>query len=159
MYFIVLFTASWIWFYNKADKSRVRELYGIMIYTSFLALWTDLIMIHYKLWSYHGLPHSNFTIPLLLDFSVYPVVAYMFIQNVPMNGLGMLKRTLVWTLFSIVFEWITLLTENIRHLKWWTLGLSFTADIFIYISIWAVFRFYRPAYLTQPPRKKENSLQ
>ncbi|MEW9671767.1 hypothetical protein [Ammoniphilus sp. 3BR4] len=41
MYFIVLFTASWIWFYNKADKSRIRELYGIMIYTSFLALWTD----------------------------------------------------------------------------------------------------------------------
>ncbi|RXT08776.1 CBO0543 family protein [Ammoniphilus sp. CFH 90114] len=156
MYFIVLFFASWIWFYKKADNSRIRELYGVMIYTSFLALWTDLIMVHYKLWSYHGLPHSKYLIPLLLDFSVYPVVAYLFTQDAPLAWGGIIKRVVGWTFFSVLLEWVTLITGHIQHHKWWTLGFSLVSDILIYLSIWAIYRLYRPAYIHNQLSKRGN---
>lgn len=149
MYFIVVFILSWIWFYKKADKSRIQELFGVVIYTCLLAIWTDLIMVHYQLWSYHGLPQSDYTIPLLLGFGIYPVVAYLFTQDVPLHWLGALKRTLVWTFFSVIFEWVTLVTGHIEHHKWWSLGLSLGADILIYLSIWAIYLIYRPAYISQ----------
>lgn len=150
MYFIIIFLLSWIWFWFKADKNRMRELFGVAIYTSFLGLLTDLIMIHNKLWSYHGLPHPLYTIPLVLDFSIYPVVSYLFTQNLPPSWLGIIIRTLSWTLFSVIFEWITLKTGHMDYHQWWNLWLSAGADLLIYLSIAGIYRFYGPAYAKSP---------
>lgn len=149
MFFILLFICSWIWFFIQFDRSRIRELYGVMIYTSFLGLFTDLLMIHYKLWEYQGLPQSKFLIPLLLDFSVYPVVAFLFIQNITAHALGILRRVLIWTIFSVILEWITMRTGHIEHHSWWNLWLSFAADILIYLSTWGVYKSYVNAFQKQ----------
>jgi hypothetical protein len=156
MYFIVLFILTWIWFFLQADKSRLRELYGVMVYSSFLGLLTDLIMVHYKLWSYRGLPDPLFTIPLLLDFSIYPIVTYLFVQNLPASWKDIWKRTLVWTMFAIFFEWVTLETHHMHHHLWWNLGYSFIADITIYLSIAGLYRFYSPAYLREGTHQKRH---
>ncbi len=153
MYFIILFVLSWTWFIIKADKSRLREMYGAVIYTSFLGLLTDLMMVQYKLWSYSGLPHSKFTIPLILDFGIYPVVAYLFLQNLPLTKKGMIKRTLIWTLCTITLEFITVITGHIEYHLWWRLWLSLIADILIFTSIIGVYRFYSPAYKQQKLQK------
>jgi hypothetical protein len=100
----------------------------VVIYTCLLAIWTDLIMVHNQLWSYHGLPQSDYSIPLLLGFGIYPVVAYLFTQGVPLHWLGVIKRTLVWTFFVLFLN---------------------GADILIYLSIWGVYLIYRPAYVAK----------
>lgn len=146
MYFIALFLLSWIWFFYKANKYRWRDLFGAVVYTSFLGLLTDLIMVHYKLWAYEGLPHPLYTIPLLLDFSVYPVVAFLFTQKLPSTWQGLFWRIGYWSFFSIIFEWITLRTGHIQHRMWWNLWLSLAADIFIYLSIALIYQFYSSAY-------------
>ncbi|GAX88931.1 CBO0543 family protein [Effusibacillus lacus] len=147
MYYIAVFFVSWIWWYLKADKTRLREMFGAVVFTMFLGLLTDLIMVHYKLWDYEGLPEPIYTIPLLLDYSVYPVVAYLFAQNLPETWGDILKRTLIWTGFAICFEWITLKTGHMEHHQWWNLWLSLAADILIFLSMAAIFRYYRTAYL------------
>jgi hypothetical protein len=147
MYFIAVFALCWLAFWLVADKKRFREIYGAVIYTSFLGLLTDLIMVHYQLWSYEGLPDPLYTIPLSLDFGIYPVVAYLFIQTLPPTWKGTALRALLWTFPSVFFEYLTLRTGNMAHHSWWNLWLSFGADILIFLSIAGVYRIYRPAYI------------
>jgi hypothetical protein len=146
MYFIGLFIVSWLWFYLQADKSRIRELFGAALFASFLGSLTDLLMVEFKMWSYSGLPQPGFTIPILLVFSIYPVVSYLFVQNLPDMWKRIWQRTLVWSLYAVIFEWFTLRTRHIHHLSWWNLGYSFVADIIIFLTIAAFYRYYRPAY-------------
>lgn len=146
MYFVLVFVLCWLFFFFKADKSRARELFPVCVYTSFLGLFTDLLMVEYKLWSYTGLPHSLYTIPLLLDFGIYPVVAYLFCQNLPEQWKQIFKRAVLWMIPAIIFEWVTILTGNMQHHMWWTLWLSLLSDIIIYLSIALVYRYYRSAY-------------
>lgn len=147
MYFLILFAGVWLWFIWIADKSRVREFYGAVVYTSFLGLATDLIMVEYKLWSYVGLPHPLYTIPLTLDFGMYPVVAYLFLQHLPSTWGAIFIRALLWTAPALLFEWFTLRIGAMHHHQWWRLWMSMIADIFIYLSIAGVFRYYRPAFM------------
>lgn len=148
MYFIGLFVVSWILFYWKADKRRIRELFGAAVFASLLGSLTDLLMVEYKLWSYFGLPQPLFTIPIMLVLSVYPVVSFLFVQGLPDMWLQILWRTLLWSVIAVIFEWITLLTRHIEHLMWWNLGYSFLADIIIFLSIAAFYRYYRPTYVS-----------
>jgi hypothetical protein len=152
VYFIIVFLICWLIFWIKADKSRAKELYGAVIYTSFLGLLTDLIMIHYKLWSYNGMPQAIISIPLTLDFGIYPVVAYLYTQTLPETWGKIARNALFWTLPAITFEYITLHVGSMKHHLWWNLWLSFIADILIYLSIAVVYRFYRPAYRVEETR-------
>ncbi|PWK09043.1 CBO0543 family protein [Tumebacillus permanentifrigoris] len=147
MYFIVVFVLCWIVFWWKADKKRLKEIYGAVVYTSFLGLLTDLVIMHYQLWSYNGLLYPKFTIPLSLDFGIYPVVAYLFVQTMPPTWKQTVIRGILWTLPAIGFEYLTLRTGNMAHHGWWNLGYSFLADQLIFLSIAGVYRFYRPAYV------------
>jgi len=148
MYFVVLSGLAWIWFYFTADKKRFRELYGAAAFATLLGLMTDLIMVHYSLWCYKGLPQPLYTIPLLLDFSVYPVVSYLFVQRLPAAWKDIFKRVLVWTIFAGTLEWLTLQAGYMQHKLWWNLWLSVVADVIIFISIAAVYRFYGAVYIT-----------
>ncbi|MTI86064.1 MAG: hypothetical protein FH756_19745 [Firmicutes bacterium] len=149
MYFIVLFVLAWTWFYFRANKKRAREIYGAAIFASLLGLMTDLIMVHYNLWSYSGLPQPLYTIPLLLEFSVYPVVSYLFVQKLPPTWKDIFKRILIWTLFAGLLEWITLETGYMQHKLWWNLWLSVVADVMIFFLITGIYRFYSPAYVSK----------
>lgn len=146
MYFIVLFIASWVWFLIWADKKRIRELFGVAAFASFLGLFTDLLMVKYKLWSYKGLPQPSYLIPLLLDFSVYPVVSYLFMQRYPLPFPRLLLRISVWTILAVLFEWLTLITDHMEHHEWWSLWLSLASDIVIYSSFVGIYHLYRSAY-------------
>lgn len=147
MYFVALIVVSWLVFIWRADKSRMREFYGAVVYTSFLGLATDLIMVEYNLWSYEGLPHPLYTIPLTLDFGIYPVVAYLYLQHLPPTWGAIFIRALLCMAPALLFEWVTLRIGAMHHHLWWRLWHSMIADIFIYLSIAAVFRYYRPAFL------------
>lgn len=146
MYFLAVFAISWIWWFISADKHRVRELFGAAIWSSFLGLLTDLIMVHYQLWSYRGLPAAEYTIPLLLDFGIYPVVTYLFVQWMPEDWWGIMKRAVIWSAAATLFEFVTLKVGVMEHHQWWSMWLSFTADMVIFWSIAGIYRYYRPAY-------------
>ena len=147
MYFLILFVICWSYFLWRADKSRIREIYGAMIYTSLLGLLTDLIMVKYQLWTYEGLPQPHFTIPLTLDFGIYPVVAYFYVSSLPESWPSIFLRALAWMAPALFFEWMTLRLGKMHHHQWWTLWLSMISDILIYMSIAAVYRYYHPAYI------------
>lgn len=143
MYFVIVFVFCWVLFLWKGDKKRIKELYGAVIYTSFLGLFSDLIMVHYQLWSYNGLPYPLYSIPLALDFSIYPVVAFLFTQTLPDTWRQIGTRAFLWTLPSIFFEYVTIKMGNMEHHQWWNLWWSFGADLVIYMSIAMVYRTYR----------------
>ncbi|BCJ86799.1 CBO0543 family protein [Effusibacillus dendaii] len=150
MYFLFLFTFTWTWFLVYADKTRLREFYTAVMFSATLGLLTDLMMIHYLLWDYKGLPQSQFSTPLILDSSIYPVVTYLFLQGLPKTWVSMLKRTVTWSCFAVLFEWVTIHTGHMQHHLWWNLGFSFLSDNLIFICIIAIYCFTRPAY-PQPP--------
>lgn len=149
MYFVILFVLVWLWFWWKADKTRIAEIYGAVVFTCFLGLLTDLIMVHYKLWAYCGLPKPLFTVPLSLDFGIYPVVAYLFVQNLPQHWPGIWRRTILWMIPSLLFEVVTLKLGYIQHLQWWNIWLSGVSDVIIYLSIAVVYRYYSPVYVSE----------
>lgn len=155
MYFIVLFILSWMCFFYFADKNNIRKYYGAVMYSSFLGLLTDLIMVTYMLWSYQGLPSPSYSIPLLLDFSIYPVVSYLFLQSLPPTWGKIIRNTLIWTAAAATFEWITLKTGYMGHHKWWNLYYSIGADTVIFLSIACLYRYYSQAYnaLSSNPKK------
>jgi hypothetical protein len=82
-----------------------------------------------------------------LDFGIYPVVAYLFTQTLPTTWRKILRKALLCSFPSILFEFITLRTGNMEHHEWWNLWCSFGSDILIYLSIAAVYRIYSPAYV------------
>lgn len=147
MHFVILFVVVWTVFFWKADKRRMREFYGAVVYTSFLGLTTDLIMVEYKLWSYEGLPQPLYSIPLTLDFGIYPVVAYFYLQTLPETWGAIFIRAILWTTPSALFEWITMRIGIMHHHLWWELWMSMVSDVIIYLSIAAVFRYYRSDFL------------
>jgi hypothetical protein len=70
------FTALLLW----ADRKRWREILPVCFFATGADLCADVIMHHYELWTYDD---SSLFVDLLDDFSVYPVVAYLFIQYLP----------------------------------------------------------------------------
>lgn len=139
---ILLFIFSWLVFWVLADKKRIPELFPTALFSAFLALLTDLIMEEYRLWSYLDKPLSGHVVPLVLDFGIYPVVSYLFIQYLP---LGLKKRMIClvfWTLGAILLEYIYLQLGIIRHHKWWNLWMSYLSDWIIFGLIILQYQFY-----------------
>jgi hypothetical protein len=149
MYFVILFFLSWIVFFLFADRSRFREFFGAVMFTVFLGLFTDLIMVHYNLWSYSGLPHPLYVIPLSLDLGIYPVVCFIFLQWLPKKWGRIFRRSIYCSIAAILLEWMTLFTGHMVHHMWWNLGWSFVSDICIFLMMACVYRFYGSVYGAQ----------
>ncbi|MGZ4031925.1 MAG: CBO0543 family protein [Tumebacillaceae bacterium] len=146
MYFVILFVLSWTAFFCFADRSRFREFYGAIMFTAYLGLLTDVIMVHYQLWEYIGLPHPLYVIPLSLDFGIYPVVCMIFLQWLPQNWGRIFRRSIYCSIAAILLEWLTIRTGHMKHHMWWNLGWSFLSDILIFMMISWVFRYYSGYY-------------
>lgn len=148
MSYLILFGLSWAGFYLFADFKRIPELYPTGLLSSWLGIFTDLIMVKYNLWQYHSKFFGSLEVPLLLDWSVYPVVAILYIQFFPEKKplSKKLLYTLIWVICSIIMEWIFMQRGEMIHRKWWTLGHSFVADWIIYGILYSMYRFLKGAW-------------
>ncbi|WP_134704893.1 CBO0543 family protein [Ammoniphilus sp. YIM 78166] len=139
---ILVFIFSWLMFGLLADKKRIPELFPTALFSAFLGLLTDLIMEEYRLWSYVDKPLSGLAVPLVLDFGIYPVVSYLFIQGLPLT----IKKRIIWTFFwslgAILLEYIYLQFGIIRHHLWWNLWMSYLSDWIIFGLIILQYQFY-----------------
>jgi hypothetical protein len=145
--YIVLFVVSWSIFYLCIDFKRLPELYPYGLLSSFLGIWTDLIMVSYNLWSYSAPPFSKLTVPLLLDMSIYPVVAMLYIQHFP-HGARLLRKMLYilfWVVPAICLESFFLARGEMSHNSWWTLAHSFFADWMIFGILIGTYRLLSPS--------------
>lgn len=145
MSYVLLFFLSWAVFYLFIDFERTPELYPSGLLSSTLGIWTDLIMVRFKLWDYNGAPLDTLSIPLVLDFSIYPVVAMLYVQYFP-HRKPLLRKTvyiLFWVLPAIFLEWIYLMRGEMQHHKWWSLWLSFFSDWIIYAILIGAFMIVR----------------
>lgn len=154
MYFVILWILSWIAFFLFADRSRVREFFGAMMFTAFLGLFTDLVMVRYQLWSYSGLPQPLYVIPLTLDFGIYPVVSFIFLQWLPQKWGLIFRRSIYCSIAAILLEWMTMVSGHMKHHMWWNLNFSFLSDLLIFLMISSVYRFYGREYGAPAPQLK-----
>lgn len=142
---IILFILSWLTFLFFGDKKRIPELFPTAVFSAFLALLTDLIMEEYQLWSYRDKPLSHHGVPLVLDFGVYPVVAYLFMQYLPQTLWKRIYWILYWTLGAILLEYVYLKWGLIQHHQWWSLWISYVSDWIIFILLILQYQYYAKA--------------
>ncbi|MBP1935075.1 CBO0543 family protein [Ammoniphilus resinae] len=140
---IILFILSWLAFLVLGDKRRVPELFPTAMFSAYLGLLTDLVMKEYELWSYHDQPLSESVIPLFLDFGIYPVVAYLFIQFLPQTWTKRLGWIFFWSLGAILLEYAYLKFELMQHHRWWSLWISYISDWVIYVLLILQYQFYK----------------
>lgn len=133
---------SWTVFLLYGDKKRFPELFPSAIFSSFLAIFTDILMVKYELWSYTDPPLNSQSIKLSLGFGMYLIVAYLFLQYIPDSFREKIVYTFYWTLFAIVFEFFYLKYGLIKHHMWWTLWMSYLADWIIFVLIYLQYCFY-----------------
>ncbi|MGO4890368.1 CBO0543 family protein [Anaerobacillus sp. MEB173] len=139
---IGVFIFSWVIFALLGDKKRIPELFPTAIFSAFLGLFTDLIMVQYELWSYEDPPLASKSVKLFLDFGIYPVVAFLFIQFIPEKLTKKIIYTAVWVVCAIIFEYFYLKYGLIKHHLWWNLWMSFFADGIIFAFIYIQYCFY-----------------
>lgn len=139
---IGVFIFSWTMFLLFGNKKRIPELFPSALFSSYLALFTDILMEKYELWSYTDPPLSPQGIKLLLGFGIYFIVAYLFMQFLPVSWWKKLIYTFFWTLFAIIFEYFYLKNGLIKHHMWWTLWMSYLADWIIFGLIYLQYCFY-----------------
>ncbi|HEU4962578.1 MAG TPA: CBO0543 family protein [Bacilli bacterium] len=141
------------------DTKRLQELYPSALLSSFMGIFTDLIMVKYNLWKYDSDFFGSLEVPMLLDLSIYPVVAMLYIQFFPEKK-SWAKRifyTACWVLFSISLEWIFLQRGEMEHHMWWRLWYSFGADWIIYGILYTMYRVLKSG-MPQEQREEETPL-
>lgn len=139
---IGVFIFSWTAFLLYGDKKRIPELFPSAMFSSFLAIFTDILMAKYELWSYLDAPLSGEGIKLFLGFGIYVIVAYLFIQFIPASLSSKILYTFFWTIFAVIFEYFYLKNGLIKHHMWWTLWMSYLSDWIIFGLIYLQYRFY-----------------
>lgn len=139
---IILFILSWIIFLIFGDKKRIPEIFPTCIFSAFLALLTDLIMERYQLWSYQEIPLNRYWIPILLDFSIYPVITYFFMQYLPNKVLSQILYIFLWTLGAIFLEYIYFSLGIIVYKKWWEMWNSYISDWVLFILFILQYKYY-----------------
>lgn len=142
---IILFVLSWLTFLLLGDKKRIPELFPTAVFSMFLALLTDLMMEEYQLWSYQDKPLSGHIVPLVLDFGIYPVVAYLFIQYLPLTRRKRIYWIVYWTFGAILLEYVYLKWGLIQHHKWWSLWMSYFSDWIIFVLFILQYQYYAKA--------------
>lgn len=140
MFFIGRFVIAWSLWFLIADKKRWAELLPISMLAALLGSTTDNIITHYELWKYYDESLPELALKIMDDWGIYIVVTYLFIQFLPkkQSFFNMVKYIFLWTLLSVVIEWIHLYTGHMKHDKFWNLRISYICDWILY----ALFYFY-----------------
>ena len=104
------------------------EIYATCFFAFSYGLITDIILdLHYHLYGYI---HKGFDWGgLLSTFLYFPSISYLFLNFFPFKKrlLHKIYYVLVWSIFSIVFEWFTLKTGFFYYNEWkiWYSGLLY----------------------------------
>lgn len=133
--FLALF--SIVVFHIWADRTRFRELYSSALAGSYVRLLMQYVGGEkFEFWKYKNLPFpiaQNAQIPFLLDFTIYPIAAFLFIQWMPQTMQKKIPYYLLWVLGAVGVEVLLELSGYIE-LKKWNYGFSF-----IFFLVWALF--------------------
>jgi hypothetical protein len=123
-------------FHIWGDRSRIRELYSSAITGSYVRLIMQYVgSEQLKLWEYKDLPlpmSDDMQIPFSLDFTVYPIAAYLFMQYMPASLNKKVLYYLIWVSGAVGLEMILVWSDHIV-LNEWKHGYSF-----FFFIIWAI---------------------
>jgi len=147
MFWVIRFVLFWTVWLVFADKKRWREIIPVSVFASFLSSSSDNIMHQYHLWVYDT-EETSFIADMTDDWSVYLVIAYLFIQWLPKEQtLGrMLKYMFLWTGVVILIEYIHVASGHMTYSYWWNIHLSYFADWILFVMIYQyhkIFHFER----------------
>ncbi|MGK4041554.1 MULTISPECIES: CBO0543 family protein [Heyndrickxia] len=104
------------------------EIYATCFFAFSYGLITDIILdLHYHLYGYI---HKGFDWGgLLSTFLYFPSISYLFLNFFPFEKrlLNKIYYILGWSIFSIIFEWFTLITGFFYYNGWkfWYSGLLY----------------------------------
>ncbi len=133
---ISFFVVSWICFFVFADKKRVAEISPTCLLAMYLACATDLLVHHYELWDYPAPSKmQTFWRHLMHDFSVYPIVTYLFLQTLPKKQTfaTVTLHIFYWSILAILIEWIAIKTGSMKHKLWWSFYCSYLSDWILFL--------------------------
>jgi hypothetical protein len=139
-------------FHVLGDYSRIRELYSSALAGSYVRLLMQYIgSEEYRLWEYKELPWPMTTeiqIPFLLDFTVYPVAAYLFIQYMPKPLRRKVLYYLGWIAGGVGIE-ILLHWSNHMEFHRWNYGYSFLLFTLMALLVDGQYRLFRKWCINQ----------
>jgi hypothetical protein len=127
---------SFALFHVLADRSRLRELYSSALAGSYVRLMMQYIGGEkLRLWEYKNLPFSlseKVQVPFTLDFSVYPIAAYLFIQFMPKDPFQIVRHYILYVGGAVLYEML-LIAGGFIILHHWNHFLSI-----LFFLTWAV---------------------
>lgn len=112
-----------LFFWKRADFSRMKELVPIVLTAMYLRFLEHFIVINWlKLWKIHSTGSGQLWIPLSADLTVWPIASYFFIQNLPSKGrlLYGAKWVGIMLLYLQLLMWFNIFSIK----KGWNVGIS-----------------------------------
>lgn len=131
----VFFTFLNLFILYMRKRLTKMEIYATAIFALLFGITTDVVLdLHYNVYGYFdkGFQWKK----LLALFMYFPATNLLFLNYYPWNK-SFLKRLLyflVWTLFSITFEWLSLKTYFFYYNGWklWYSGVLYP---FIFLTL------------------------
>lgn len=144
-FFFGLTALSWLCFIFFANKKKLRLFLPTCLLAMYLACTVDFFAHHYDLWNYPApTGRQTYWYHLSQQFGIYPIVVYFYLQWLPKgsNRLIFVGYVFLWTLFSILIEWLAVKLGYMEHKKWWTLWVSYVADWILFVVFYRNYRWW-----------------
>lgn len=123
-------------FHVFGDYSRMRELYSSALTGSYVRLMMQYVGSDaYSLWEYKDLPwpmSEETQIPFSLDFTVYPIAAYLFMQYMPENKRKKIIYYLLWIIGGLGIEMLLSWSGHMVFHKW---NYGYSAILFLLMAL------------------------
>ncbi|RXT08775.1 hypothetical protein [Ammoniphilus sp. CFH 90114] len=145
---IVIELISLIIFLKFADFNRFRELVPIIFTGIYLRFLEHYIVIDWlELWHIHGAKNSALWLPISADLTVWPIVAYFYIQYLPSKRVGV--YTLLWSLLMFGYLQLLFKIDVVSIKKGWHPILSALFMIGYFTVLLQIWKWLRGPYTSE----------
>jgi len=117
-------------------KITAREIYTTSIFAVLFNLLTDLYLdVKYDWYSYFEIGVQWVYIPLI--FGLFPALSVIFLSQYPFSKKMRYKvyYIMAWTLFGVVYEWLSIKTGMLYHNGWTILYSAVSYPIILIILV------------------------
>lgn len=129
MIIIIYSVIALLFFLIRRGHIDFRQYYSTLLMMSYLRFLEQYILVHIlQVWEYQNLPlplAQVISVPITLDITIYPLLAYFFIKFVPEKPINTLIYYLVFPFTLLGIETSLVWGGFIEHHKEWNFLFSY----------------------------------
>lgn len=139
-------------------KIDFRRYYSTLLTICYLRFLEQFVLVYMlNVWEYDNLPlplSSIINVPVLMDITLYPLLAYFFIQYIPEKPLRIFAYYFLFSFTLLGLEASLVWADYLVHKKEWNYIFSYYLSFVTFLIIhWQYKLFLQTGWYTNSPRK------